>query len=42
MNESTSIMPPYEAPRIEDRATIDAPLVGGTSNIDSSAVFRSI
>ena len=34
---------PYEAPRIEARETIDAPLVAVvTSNTDSSAAFQSV
>jgi hypothetical protein len=40
MNHTTA---PYEPPRIEDRDTIDAPLVAVvTSNTDSSAAFQSV
>lgn len=43
MNDATSSQP-YEAPRIEQRAPFDVPLIGVTSNIDTavSAAFRSV
>ena len=42
MNDEISTTQPYEAPRIEERTSLDVPLIGGTSNIDSSAAFRSL
>ncbi len=42
MHGAISVTQPYEAPRIEDRAPLDTMLIGGTSNIDSSAAFRSL
>ena len=42
MNDAISATEAYEAPRIEDRASLDVPLIGETSNIDSSAAFRTL
>lgn len=42
MNDATSSTQPYEAPKIEDRAPLEVPLIGVTSNTDSSAAFRSL
>jgi hypothetical protein len=42
MNDEMSASRPYEAPRIAERAPLDIPLIGVTSNTDSSAAFRSL
>jgi hypothetical protein len=41
MNHAISTTQPYDAPRIEARTALEIPLIGVTSNIDSSAAFRS-
>jgi hypothetical protein len=42
MNDAINVTQPYEAPRIEDRSSLDTPLVALTSNIDASAAFRAL